>query len=143
MKEKKFLSILCDTQKKMDCFIERKLIEEKVFNLVPSYANILGVILSSEKPLKMNEIAKKVGKDKSTITALTKKLVKQGYIKKEKSSRDKRVIYIVPTELTLSMKKNIQSVYNALYNQAYDNFTDNEKETFMDLLLRLNENLIT
>ncbi len=65
--------------------------------LVSSHGDILMSLFKSG-PLPMSELAKRVGKDKSTITNLVGKLVKLNYVEKYKDEKDSRVVMVRLTE---------------------------------------------
>ena len=88
----------------------------------------------------MNEISKQVSKDKSTITVLVNKLIERGYLQKEKSLLDRRVTYILLTEKALELSDVFKEISNEMRKVAYDGFSDEEREAFISLLGRINEN---
>ena len=120
--------------------IENKLKENNLTELIPTHGNILTALYESDKKLTMKEIAKKIGKDKSTVTPLVNKLITLGYIQKEKSITDKRVTYISLT----SKARDIEDTFNIISSQvretANKDFTPEEKEEFLRLLRKLNSN---
>lgn len=140
MKDKYIVYFISKTKKKMIKFIEKKLCENSMDDLIPSHGNILTALYEHDGALTMKEIADLIGKDKSTVTPLVNKLLKLGYIKKEKSKEDKRITFI---ELT-DKGREIESKYNAISKEvattAYKDFSEEEKETFLRLLKKLNNN---
>ena len=138
--EKYIIHFLSKTKKKMTKFIETQLIEEGIEDLVPAYGNILTVLYNHEGKLMMKDIAKIVGKDKSTITALVKKLMKSGYVQKVKSEKDKRITYIELTEKSYDIQSKFHRISNELNKKAYQGFTEEEKTIFLKLLKRMNNN---
>ena len=107
-------------------FIEQKLKEKELNDLVTSYGNILTVLYDNDGVLSMKEIGnligKLIGKDKSTVTALCNKLINLGYIEKEKSTKDKRVTYIKVTQKS----KNIESKFNDISQEVYLSFSEKD-----------------
>lgn len=140
MNEKYIVYFISRTKKKMTSYIERRLKENEILDLVPSYGNILSALYNNSQKLTMKEIGNLVGKDKSTITVLVEKLVKLGYVKKEKSESDKRVTYVILTKKGLAVESKFKSISNEVYERAYLGFSDEEKETFLYLLKKINNN---
>ena len=140
MKDKYIVYFMSKIKYKMLHFIEMKLKENNLEDLIPSHGNILTALYENDEKLTMKQIAEIIGKDKSTITPLVNKLVDLGYIKKEKKELDKRVTYIILTE----RGKEIETKFNAISKEvsmtAYKGFSAEEKEIFLDLLKRLNKN---
>lgn len=138
--EKYILHFLSKTKKKMTKFINRQLIKEGIEDLVPAYGNILTVLYNNKGRLMMKDIANIVGKDKSTITALIKSLTASGYVQKKKSEKDKRITYIELTEKSYAIQNKFDRISNALSKKAYHGFTEEEKEIFLKLLKKMNNN---
>lgn len=140
MKEKYIIYFISKTMKKMNSFIDFKLKEHNIDDLVPSYVNILTAIYLNDGQMKMNEISKQVSKDKSTITVLVNRLIERDYLVKEKSKLDKRVAYISLTEKSMKLENLFREISDEVRSVAYEGFTESEKETFISLLNRINEN---
>ena len=138
--EKYILHFLSKTKKKMIKFIENQLIEEGIEDLVPAYGNILTALYNNDGRLMMKDIAAIVGKDKSTITALIKSLMKLGYVNKIKSEKDKRITYIELTKKSYGVKDKFDKISNELNKKAYKDFSEEEKEIFLRLLKKMNTN---
>jgi len=51
-------------------------------------------ILSKEKSLKLTELSSKLSLSNSTVSGIVDRLEKQGMIKRERSKKDKRVVYV-------------------------------------------------
>ncbi|CEI73254.1 MULTISPECIES: MarR family winged helix-turn-helix transcriptional regulator [Romboutsia] len=140
MKDKYIIYFISRTKANMIKFIENKLKENDLTDLIPTHGNILTALYESDKKLTMKEISKKIGKDKSTVTSLVNKLIDLGYVKKEKCTKDKRVTYISLTQKA----KNIEDKFNFISSQvketAYKDFTKEEKEEFLRLLRKLSSN---
>jgi len=140
MNDKYIVYFISKTKKKMTEFIERQLKEKQLDDLVPSYGNILTVLYDNGGKLSMKEIGKLIGKDKSTITALVNKLMKLGYVEKEKCKEDKRVTYIILTEKAEAIEGKFNEISESVNSTAYKNFSNEEKETLLKLLKKLNNN---
>ncbi len=140
MNDKYIVHFISKTKKKMVNFIENKLKEKELNDLVPSYGNILTVLYDNDGILSMKEIGNLIGKDKSTVTALCNKLIKLGYIEKEKSKKDKRVTYIKITQKAKNIESKFNDISDEVYSRAYHNFSLEEKKVFLKLLKKLNNN---
>ena len=88
----------------------------------------------------MHEIARRIGKDKSTVTPLINKLVSLGYIEKEQSKEDRRVTFIKLTDKGLKLQEKFDLISLQVFETAYKNFTDEEKYNLLSLLKKLNQN---
>ncbi len=128
------------TKQKMTKFILKQLELQGINDLIPSHGNILTALYESNIPLPMNEIARRIGKDKSTVTPLINKLISLGYIEKEQSKEDKRVVFIKLTDKGLELQEKFNQISSQVFETAYKNFTDEEKYNLLSLLKKLNQN---
>lgn len=138
--ERYIVYFISSTKKKMMKYIENQIQEKEIVGLIPSHGNILTNLYDINKKLTMKEIAKRIGKDKSTVTPLVNKLVKLGYVEKEKSMEDKRTTYLVLTEQGREIESKFRSISSEVLDTAYTDFTEEEKEVFLRLLKKLNNN---
>ncbi|QUI24312.1 MarR family transcriptional regulator [Vallitalea pronyensis] len=140
MNDRYIVYFISSTKKKMTKYIESQLIENELFDLIPSHGNILTNLYDHHKKLTMKEIAKRIGRDKSTVTPLVNKLVKLGYVEKEKSQEDKRTTYLVLTNKGKEIESKFRAISDEVISTAYEGFTEEDKEIFLKYLKRLNNN---
>ncbi|MBR0477092.1 MAG: MarR family transcriptional regulator, partial [Treponema sp.] len=108
--------------------------------LVSSHGFILFQLAEKEK-LTMKDIASIINRDKSTTTVLIKKLLDKGLVKQESSIDDKRIKYITLTAKGKKLNSLTSSISRELLNVCYQGFSQQEKETLLSLLCRLNGNI--
>jgi len=88
--------------------INKKVLREndlyKLDDLYPSHVQIL-LLLAKNKQLTMSEISKEIHVINSNLTPLVDKLIKLGYLKRQPSKKDRRVVHI---SLTASGKKQVE-----------------------------------
>lgn len=141
MNDKYIVYFISKTKMYMEKFIEKKLKENNMGELVSSHGNILTVLYENRgSRLTMKDIATKIGKDKSTVTVLVNKLIKLGYVEKEHSNQDKRIVYISLTLKAIEAQARYNAICSDVKNTAYSEFTKEEKEQFLKLLRKLSDN---
>lgn len=140
MNDKYIVYFISRTKANMIKFIENKLKISGLNDLVPTHGNILTALYESNGKLTMKEIAKKIGKDKSTVTSLVNRLIGLGYIEKEKCDKDKRVTYIKLTDKARNIEDKFNNISSQVKETAYSNFTEDEKKEFLRLLKKLSKN---
>ncbi len=140
MNDKYIVYFISKTKKKMVKFIEKKLYEKELYNLVPSYGNILTVLYDHNGMLSMKQIGTLLGKEKSTITVIVDKLEKLGYVIKIKSENDRRSTFVCLTEMGKDIEKKFEEISFDVQRTAYNNFTQEEKSEFLRLLKKMNQN---
>jgi DNA-binding MarR family transcriptional regulator len=90
--------------------------------------------------MKMNDIAEKIGRDKSTLTVLINKLSRLKYVKRVKSKDDSRSTYIVLTQKAIDLKPEFERIADLMIDTAFQNFSKKEKDLLMDKLEKLYNN---
>jgi DNA-binding MarR family transcriptional regulator len=140
MKKDHVIFLIGRVQYKANRLLTRELKAHRIKGLAPSHGEILGSLMV-RGPLPMSEIARIIDKDKSTITALVNKLIKLGYVEKKKHSADNRISLIALTEKGAALKSDFQLIAQKLRVQSYKGISDDEKETLVRLLKKLNHNL--
>lgn len=79
--------------------------------------------------------------DRSTTAKAVGKLVKQGYIRKEKSERDKRAFKLFPTPRARQAYEVLRHVEDRAARKALDTFTDEESMLILTLLAKMRKNV--
>ena len=126
------ISIISDIRELGRSFILKKLTENGINDLNVSHGNILTLLYSNEK-LQMKELSKKIKRGKSTVTVLISKLLKNGYIKKEQSTVDKRIFYISLTEKSEKLRPLFFEISDELNLKFSNILTDQEGQIFLDI----------
>lgn len=86
----------------------------------------------------MAEIADKIDRDKSTVTALVDKLVRLGYVVKERDTEDTRVVYVKLTSKGNEMKLVFEAISTEILNVFYVGIS--EKEELIRILNKIYDN---
>lgn len=120
-------------------FLKTRLTKEGLPELVSSHGFIL-FKLSQTEFLTMTDLAKNIKKDKSTTTALTKKLEKAGLVERTPSNKDKRVIYIKLSQQGAKYTNAMAAISKELTDTYYRNFTEPEKDIIYTLLSKISNN---
>lgn len=130
---KQALSLISKIHEKGNRFIIEQLNANGIKELVPSHGDILAILYHYKK-LTMKDIAEKIHRTKPTITVLIDKLEKLGFVKREKSTEDSRVTYILLTEKSEEFKPLFEKISKDLNKMLYKNLSQNEA-TLLDNLL--------
>ncbi len=108
--------------------------------IVTSHGDIL-YALNRKSRMTMAEIASVIRKDKSTVTSLVEKLVKLGYVSKERDTEDTRVIYVTLTREGQELMPVFNQISRELLDVFYEGISKEEKEVLFSLLNRVYTNL--
>lgn len=79
--------------------------------------------------------------DKATTTKAIQKLVDEGYVQRERSSEDKRMLHLFPSIKAQRTYSFIIEEENLNIDKCFDGFDAVEKETVQYLLKRMRENI--
>ena len=101
--------------------------------LAPSHGDILAVLLFSGEMTK-TEIAKKVNRERSTVTTLLKKLEYLGYTKSRVNEADARSTIVSLTEKGKLMKEDFTEISKRIYAVQFNNFSQSELKQFRENL---------
>ena len=119
-------------------FLNRRL--SKTDSFVSSHGFIL-FLLSENHKMTMGQIAEKINRDKSTTTVLIKKLLEKGLVKTENCSEDSRKKIISLTEDGKKYNALTGGISRQLLEACYKDFTGEEKETLLKLLVKMSRNI--
>ena len=120
-------------------FITEKLKERGFPDFASSHGNILFQLSVNEK-MSMGELAERINRDKSTTTVLVRKLEKDDFVTDEADPEDKRSRIVLLTEKGKQFNNTARELSSELLGTFYKGFTDEEKETFVQTLLRIKDN---
>lgn len=140
LNDKYIVYFISRTKQKMTQFIQLQLKQQQLDKLIPSHGNILTVLYENGEKMALNEIAKRIGRDKSTVTSLVNKLVALGYVEKVSGQHDKRVTFIQLTQQGQNLKPKFDAISSQVYEIAYQGFSQDEKEQFLSLLKKIYHN---
>ena len=120
-------------------FLMEKLKERGFPDFASSHGFILYQLCINEK-MNMGDLAQKINRDKSTTTVLVRKLEKEGLVKCENGENDKRSRIVSLTEKGKQFNQTTQEISKELLETFYKDFSDEEKNVFFEMLLRIKKN---
>lgn len=120
---------------------KRFLREDELFkaeNLYPSHIQIL-LLLTHNKQMTMSEISREIHVINSNLTPLVDKLIKLGYLKRQPSKKDRRVVHI---SLTASGKKQVEkhkSYVEGMLSEKLESLSDEKVTELVNHVQRMLE----
>lgn len=109
--------------------------------VVPSHGGIL-MALFKNKELTMTEISTLVSKERSTVTTLVNKLIKQGFVKQRKNPKDNRSNIVYLTQKGRDLKASFFKISERLCEIEHKGLNEEEIILFNDLLNRIHRNFL-
>ena len=107
---------------------EFKIILVKLFNDILDYEE--SVLRASE----LKELAVTIG----TLTISINSLVRKGYVIKERSEKDKRVVFVNLSSKGEAAFSRNEELYDQMVNSMLEDLEDNEMDILMKSLLKVN-----
>ena len=120
-------------------FLTEKLKQHGFNDFASSHGNILFQLNKNGK-MTMGELAKSINRDKSTATVLVRKLEKEGFVSIINDKNDKRNKNKKKKKKGMEYTKITTEISNKLLSTFYKGFSEQEKQTFLDFLERIEKN---
>ena len=139
MREQDIISLLSKIRDQANKFITNKMADYGICELAPSHGDIIFTLLSTEK-IAMKDLAGSIKKDKSTVTVLVEKLVRLGYVKKERDAADNRITYLSLTQKGEDLKPMFEDISKNLFETVYQNIPKEERVALMQSLGKISHN---
>jgi DNA-binding MarR family transcriptional regulator len=134
------ISLIAKIRGKVNRFIEAEMAQQGLRGIVTSHGDILFALFQQPK-LTMAEIAARIGRDKSTVTALVDKLAGLGYVVKERDTEDARVFYLTLTPKGRELQPSFEAISGKVLSVFYQNVSEKEKEELLRILTQIHQNL--
>lgn len=140
MKTEGIIGQVASIRDKANRLILELLRQQGIKDLAPAHGGIF-IHLFQNQELTMGRLAGLIERDKSTLTALVKKLTRLGYLKSRKDDQDQRITLLSLTGKGRALEKDFQSVSERLLEKTYSGFSQGEKLVLVEMLARINTNL--
>jgi DNA-binding MarR family transcriptional regulator len=117
----------------------RELNKKKITGLVPSHGGIMSTLFKKDR-VPMKEVAERIGRDKSTVTALVNKLMRAGYVVKEGDPDDARISYLCLTTKGRLLERDFEEISEKLIATAFRGFSQEEREEIVKGIVKMLNN---
>ncbi len=113
----------------------------KESGLTPGHPKILDYLKNHDGCVQ-KEIARGCHIEPASITVILKGMESKGYIERKMLGGDRRSLYVFLTDKGKQYVEYLNEKFDKVESVALKNFSDDEKEQFNDLLMRVYENMI-
>lgn len=117
---------------------ERAVRVEEFQNLTTNDAHVIEAI-GIESVKNMSSVAKKLGVTTGTLTISVNSLVKKGYVNRERSEEDRRVVLVSLTEKGKRAYRHHEEFHQKMIRAICERLKDDEKQVLANALEGLNE----
>lgn len=139
MKTRDAISLISRIRQKVNGFIVSEISNQGIDGIVVSHGDIIYALFKRQR-MTMAEIAEKIAKDKSTVTALVNKLVTLGYVAKERDTEDTRVVYVTLTPQGRELEPVFEAISYEVLKVFYTDISEDEKEELIRILSKIDSN---
>ena len=116
----------------------KRVLEEE--GLCPSQPGIIHVLSQCHQATQV-ELANKLNVTPATISAMLKRMERDGLIERQRSLTDQRVTYVCLTESGIEQAKVVNEIFRELNFRAFGNFSKDEIDQAKFIFRKLLENL--
>jgi len=134
------LNLMSKVRSRAFNFIEKELLKIGVRDLAPSQGDILFVV-AVKAPVEMRQIAVLTGRDKSTLTPMVNKLIKNGYITRVTSKEDRRRALISLTPKGHKIAPSLFKIGSKLERAMHRNISESDAKRQLETLWKMFSNL--
>lgn len=83
------------------------------------------------------QLAKNLSVHKSSVTRQLSALEQAGFIKRQPSEKDRRVLCVFPTDKALEILPQVRALAKSWNEQVLEDFTDEERTLLLSMLMRI------
>jgi DNA-binding MarR family transcriptional regulator len=139
MEQKRIIHLLSRTRDRIQKRFQREIDALKLGNIAPAHGSVFYALQAG--PQSMQDLARLIERDNSTVTALADKLEKLGYIRRSVSAHDTRSNIMSLTAKGVRATPKIIAASQKIVGQIFTGFSGQEREEFYRLLFKIYENM--
>jgi DNA-binding MarR family transcriptional regulator len=113
----------------------------RVYGLTTSQYNVLRILRGEGKPLPCLEIAERLIAVVPAITGLIDRLERMKLITRQRSTEDRRVVFVTITDKALELLARMDQPINALHERLIGHMTNDELSELIRLLEKARESI--
>lgn len=100
------------------------------------------LVISENKYIKLNELSAILNVDKAMVTRTIKRLEQLGYVIKEQDEKDTRSYRLSLSQKSENNLIELRSIFTEWYDNVTNNFNENEKILYVELMKKVYDNRI-
>lgn len=115
---------------------EKKLITEEFQDITYNDMHVIEAI-GLDEPQKMSQVAKEMSVTTGTLSKTVDSLEKKGYVQRQRSEEDKRVVNIILTKRGVHAYQHHEQFHQDMIAFVLENISDKESKVLQNVLERL------
>jgi DNA-binding MarR family transcriptional regulator len=101
------------------------------------------LFLDKRKEITMTELVEYINSPMSTATGIVDRLVKNGYVSRERSETDRRIVILRPTEEGSQLIKKLKDIISEYISMVVEDLTEEEKQFMTGIAFKIINRLQT
>ncbi len=138
MDARRIIHLISRTRDRIQKIFQAEIDALELGNIAPAHGSVFYVLLSG--PQTMQELARLIERDTSTVTALANKMEKLGYVRRKVSPDDRRSFLLTLTAKGRRAGPRVVEASRKIVRRILGDLTEAEKTTLMRLLGRVYAN---
>ena len=134
--------IISSVRFEIRAYLQSELNKSGFESLVPSHGDLIFSLIKYGD-MTMTELAKTIARDRATVTSLVSKLEKLGIVAYTINPNDARSKKIMLTPKGKKLDQKFVSISENMNDILWRNISDNQKDMFMEVLLKIKDNFDT
>ena len=106
------------------------------WNITVPQAIVLIRVIEAKEPIPLTKLARFLLQESPSVTTLVDRMCERGLVERVHDPHDRRKALIVPTRKGRQMREIIWAAWREVQNDLWGDFSDDERETFRELLRR-------
>jgi DNA-binding MarR family transcriptional regulator len=99
------------------------------------------LFLDKRKEITMTELVEYINSPMSTATGIVDRLVKNGYVIRERSETDRRIVILKLTEEGAQLIKKLKELISGYLGMVLEDLTDEEKQFIINIAMKIMNSL--
>lgn len=97
-------------------------------------------VLEDDKTLRVTDVAKRLNSTNSYVTLTSEKLVKKGYLIRERNDQDRRTVYLTLTDEGYNLVKKMDEIVYDYFNKIFGDISNEEMTQVISILQKVKTN---
>lgn len=119
------IALIATARNLANAYLQGRLEKAGLAGLAPTHGSIIDALMK-QGDLPMRSLAERIRRDKSTVTALVKKLERLGYVRRRTAETDSRLVMIGLTRKGKALEETFNDISAGMFTVALDDVSDAE-----------------
>lgn len=141
--KQEIIGLISRVKENANLIIEEELKKRSIKGIVPAHGAVLYFLFAQKRPVPIKEVVQNVRRVKSTVTSILNTLVKYGFVEKSPCLEDSRVTNVILTSKGRDIEKEFFDISKILIEKVYANIPIESQDKLVNILDKIEQNLLT